>query len=334
MELPLHTSYSEAHMADTNGFNNNFGGTGNDQEGLSRLETLIRDLAAFLPRITELPAREFDAAILAQVKSIDELSWQYPERRELLKKMCFDLCAYALDQSSLLWRIRHKPFGYAGDFETLEMLYTGETHSQGVGKDWDAFVFRQGVMKSVLVRQQLFSDVFTEVCQRKIYQASPQLSVLSIAASARDFLQAIERSPRCAKQSLFYCLEPEAKAITRYKKLLTNVTDVTFMWDSREVENVSLERRFDLIWLPRSLPYLSDERVIALVRKLWALLRSRGVLIIASSQNSDEQILLEWCTGWTLHQRSLEQKKALFLQAGVPGSAIRYDGVGWRLEVL
>jgi hypothetical protein len=315
--------HSEAHMAETCGVEDSY------QDGLTRLEGLIRDLAAFLPQILDLPAFLFDAELSARVKQIDARSRHYPERRELLKKMCFDLCAYALDQSELLWRIRHKPFGYAGDVEVLEMLYTGETHSQGVGRAWDAFVFRQRLLTMLLQRREKFGKVLREVCIRQ-----SQVSVLSIAASVRDFLQIIKDTPDCAKKSLFYCLEPEAKAIAHYKKLLANNKSTNFIWENRAVTSLSLERTFDLIWLPRSLPYLNDEEVTLLVRNLWTLLSKGGVLLIAASQYPDEHLLLEWCTGWTLVQRSSEDTKNLFLQAGVPGAAVHDDGVCWRLERL
>jgi hypothetical protein len=207
MAHSLYTSYSEASMA----------GTYQSVDGLFRLEALIRDLADFLPQIGELPPQQFDEQLLSRVREIDTLSYAYPERRELLKKMCFDLCAYALDQSALLWRIRHKPSGYGGDVETLEMIYTGETHSQGVGKAWDAFVFRQGFLEIVMQRQKLLRDALREKCARQ-----ENVSVLSIAAHVRDFLQVAKFAPECVGRTLFYCLELETKAITHYKKLLAD----------------------------------------------------------------------------------------------------------------
>jgi hypothetical protein len=322
MQLSPLLLQSEARMANPTGFE----GT---QDPLLKLETLIRELAAFLPQITELPADMFDAELLARVKQIDSLSEQYPERRELLKKMCFDLCAYALDQSALLWRIRHKPFGYSGDFETLEMLYTGETHSQGVGKAWDEFVLR-GSRRLVLQRQQHFSKAFETLCQRGEHSLSG-LSILSISANVRDFLSAIGVAPDCAKRSLFFCHEPETKAILHYKKMLAEVSEASasFIWDSREVPTLSSGRSFDLVWLPRSLPYLNDESVITLLRHLWTLLKRSGVLLVAASQSDNERMLLEWCTGWRLYQRSPEAMRVLFLQAGVPESAIRFEGCWW-----
>jgi hypothetical protein len=313
----LYTSYSEAHMA----------GTYQGEGGLARLETLIRDLADFLPMITELSPQGFDLEIRSRVREIDTLSHAYPERRELLKKMCFDLCAYALDQSSLLWRIRHKPAGYGGDVETLEMIYTGETHSQGVGKAWDAFIFRQGFLEIVAQRQKLLRDALREKCARQ-----ENVSVLSIAAHVRDFLQVAKFPPECTRRTLFYCLEPEVKAVAHYKKLLVGNEMLNVQWDNRDLATLSLERSFDLIWLPRSLLYLNDEAVVMLIRKLWGLLAAKGTLLVVAVQPSDAQILLEWCTGWTLYGRRVETMKALFLQAGIDDASIRFDGAGWWLE--
>jgi hypothetical protein len=311
----LYTSYSEAHMA----------GIYQGEGGLARLEALIRDLADFLPQITELPPQQFDAELLSRVREIDALSHAYPERRELLKKMCFDLCAYALDQSSLLWRIRHKPSGYGGDVETLEMIYTGETHSRGVGKAWDAFIFRQGFLEIVAQRQKLLRDALREKCARQ-----DNVSVLSIAAHVRDFLQVAKFAPECTRRTLFYCLELEVKAMTYYKKLLEN-EPLNVQWDNRDIATLSLEQSFDLIWLPRSLLYLNDEAVVMLVRKLWNLLAAKGTLLVVAVQPSDAQVLLEWCTGWTLYGRKIETMKSLFLQAGIDSSAVRFDGSGWWL---
>jgi hypothetical protein len=313
----LYTSYSEAHMA----------GTYQGEGGLARLETLIRDLADFLPQISELPPQGFDAEIRARVREIDTLSRAYPERRELLKKMCFDLSAYALDQSSLLWRIRHKPAGYGGDVETLEMIYTGETHSRGVGKAWDAFIFRQGFLEIVAQRQKLLRDALREKCALQ-----ENVSVLSVAAHVRDFLQVAKFAPNLTRRTLFYCLEPEVKAIAHYKKLLVGNEMLNVQWDNRDLATLSLEQSFDLVWLPRSLLYLNDEAVVMLVRKLWGLLAAKGTLLVVAVQPSDAQILLEWCTGWTLYGRTIENMKALFLQAGIDYSSVRFDGAGWWLE--
>jgi hypothetical protein len=313
----LYTSHSEAHMT----------GMYQSGDGLTRLEALIRDLADFLPQISELPPQQFDAEIRSRVRELDTLSRAYPERRELLKKMCFDLCAYALDQSSLLWRIRHKPAGYGGDVETLEMIYTGETHSRGVGKAWDAFIFRQGFLEIVAQRQKLLRDVLREKCAHQ-----ENVSALSVAAHVRDFLQVAKLAPACAKKTLFYCLEPEVKAITYYKKLLAGNETLNIQWDNRDLTTLSFERGFDLIWLPRSLLYLGDEAVIVLVRTLWNLLAAKGTLLVVAVQPGEAQVLLEWCTAWTLYGRTIETMKALFLQAGIDTSAIRFDGAGWWLE--
>jgi Nodulation protein S (NodS) len=312
----FYTSHSEARMAGM------YQGGG----GIAKLEALIRDLADFLPQISELPPQQFDLEIRSRVREINTLSHAYPERRELLKKICFDLCAYALDQSALLWRIRHKPSGYGGDVETLEMIYTGETHSQGVGKAWDAFIFRQGSLEIVAQRQKLLRDALREKCTRQ-----ENVSVLSIAAHVRDFLQVAKFAPDCARRTLFYCLELETKAITHYKKLLAGYEDLNVQWDTRDLATLSLERNFDLIWLPRSLLYLNDEAVVVLIRKLWNLLSTNGTLLVVAVQPSDAQVLLEWCTGWTLYGRTPETMKALFLQAGIDRSAVRFDGAGWWL---
>ena len=213
-------------------------GTYQGGSGLSQLEALIRDLADFLPQIGELPPQQFDAELLTRVREIDTLSRSYPERRELLKKMCFDLCAYALDQSALLWRIRHKPSGYGGDVETLEMIYTGETHSQGVGRAWDAFIFRQSFLDIVRQRQKLLRDALREKCARQ-----ENVSVLSIAAHVRDFLQVAKFAPECAGRTLFYCLELETKAMSYYKKLLDH-EKLNVQWDNRDLATLSLESSF------------------------------------------------------------------------------------------
>ena len=123
----------------------------------------IDAFAAYLPRIAEEDETEFQTELLRRIDHINELSLGSDEDRKEEMMYCFDVCGEEFDNSILFERSRSKPLGYAGDYQTLDWIYTKHVESQGRWIYWDKFFHRLPVTKAVRNRKTFFCDFFSSM---------------------------------------------------------------------------------------------------------------------------------------------------------------------------
>src|SRR5829696_473764 len=102
----------------------------------------IDAFVAYLARIEEETPQVFDAHIRESLEHINAQAQDVPAHRADLMKYCFDRCAQELDQSLMHHHSRHKPFGYPGDHEIIDWIYTTKLGPPGRGQLWDRFYHR------------------------------------------------------------------------------------------------------------------------------------------------------------------------------------------------
>ncbi|MGL4608397.1 MAG: hypothetical protein ACRCYY_01750 [Trueperaceae bacterium] len=235
------------------------------------LEQQTRELADFLASCVTCvePGQllAFDEGVLQRLHDLERASQAWPTFRDRYTKLCFDLCAYTLEQSHVLRRVRHKPLGYGSDYLVLDGLYTLKGESF-----WDAFLIRQPLVQVV-------------------QQRHPKLTASSLLVSP------IYRALLSLSHHEVYVLEREPEALPFIQSLLPR---------AHVFETLSgLSQRFQTVYAPYLLQILSAEKVLPTLSLLWQRVETGGVLIVCPLEPQHSlRPFMEWCLDWRLEYHS------------------------------
>lgn len=288
------------------------------------LKRLIDDFAEFLPNIQTLPADEFSRNFHEKLDRIDELSRCVADCRPALMKYCFDACSRQLDQSKVHYHGRHKPFGYAGDFQIIDWIYTRRANSKGLGKLWDEFFHRQPAPQAVRHRKNHFVSLFASKCA----STRRGISVLNLASGpCRDVAEAICTAGSDAHESLIHCVDVDQHAIDYAQTLLANRPPTLMIeFEQKNVLKVNPNRSYDLVWSAGLFDYLNDRIAALLLKKMWRWTRRDGVLAVGNFQvGQPGRNYIEWCGDWFLKHRGPRDFQRIIRKAAIPESALKLE---------
>lgn len=198
-----------------------------------------------------------------------------------------------------------QPYGYAGDFQLIDRLYT---NYKGPGKAiqrWDDFAQSQPAAQAVRNRKAYFINLL---------QTGKPNKVLNIASGpCRDIKEYYDNNQDAA--TAIDCVELDGRAIQYAQHLLNNDARVTFMQ-----QNILLYRatgKYKLVWSAGLFDYFSDNLFVRVLRKLLACVEPGGKLVIGNfSEENPNRAFMEGGMNWFLHHRSPEQLVDLAKQAG------------------
>ena len=206
----------------------------------------IKAFADYLSHIVSEELSVFEEQFNKQLKQINEMSQASSENRYGLIKYCSKICAKEMDKSTMSYRCRVKPLGYAGDYLILDWIYTKKISTDYVGKLWDELYLRFPASQAVQNRKDHFCNLLSTLANK----ATNGISVLDIACgSCHDLADAIEKIGTEVAGSYFHCVDAEQKAIEYAKKVLRgNAPDVSFRWEVSNAFRLRTDRRYDLVW--------------------------------------------------------------------------------------
>jgi trans-aconitate methyltransferase len=154
-------------------------------------------------------------------------------------------------------------------------------------------------------------------------------AVLNLACGpCRDVLEAITQAGGIAEGSYLHCVDSEGMAINYAKELLTNIDrkNISFTFSNANVLRLRHPHRYDLVWTAGLFDYLEDRLAVVLLRKMWAWMKDRGILVVGNfhPRNSSRN-LMEWCANWVLIHRTEEDFFRLCNEAGIPEKHIKFE---------
>ncbi len=284
----------------------------------------IKAFARFLPTITTNNLILFENEFHSRLNKIDQAAQHFPEKRMELMKYFYDECGAVLNTSSMISECKHKPLGYAGDFMTIDHIYTRKNGATGIGKLWDEFYHRQIAPRSVRNRKNYFTYVFNELCYRK----QRPITVLDIACGpCRDVAETLANAGKKAHGSFFHCIDMDERAIAYAQEMVAGFTDkVTFKWETINAFRLRTQELYDLVWSAGLFDYLNDRLATALIKRMWRWTKEGGRLIIGNFHpRNKSRNFMEWCGEWFLIHRTEDDIKRIFLEAGVPEDKFDLD---------
>ncbi|MFH0895238.1 MAG: class I SAM-dependent methyltransferase [Bacteroidota bacterium] len=187
-----------------------------------------------------------------------------------------------------------KPYGYPGDFEMLEKIYSSHINPDPHYSNWDRFFQAQLAPEAVRNRKTYIKQ------QLSLLQPARVLVLMHGPANeVHEFL-----SENTNSEIKFDLLDsdPTTSQYAR-KKLKSFKEQITFIESS--VFRARLNECYDLIWCAGMFDYLPEKQFIFLINKYFQILNSGGNLIIGnfSPANSTRQYM-EIIGNWYLIHRT------------------------------
>lgn len=197
-----------------------------------------------------------------------------------------------------------KPYGYAGDFEIIDMVYQEYINPDPILKKWDRLVQESNGLKAVRNRKELFKQLTKQYSQPLDYQ------VLNVASGpCRDVMEYLQANPN---QSITIdCLEHDKHAITYATKLLQSVNPAQYQFIHANIFKFDTSKRYDFIWSAGLFDYFDDTTFIKILQQLFAYLKPKGRIVIGNFCWKSESRFMKELVDWHLHYRTRKELLAL-----------------------
>ena len=216
------------------------------------------------------------------------------------------------DINSMIGHTFLKPYGYAGDFELINRIYTQWETEDNKYKKWDKLYNWADSATAVRNRKQYFID---QVTNTSLNNETPLVLNLG-SGPCTDVFEYFQKSPRSPVK--FECVDMDEKSNEFGAAVCDNYIDsITFI--NRNVFLFNTEKEYDLIWSAGLFDYFNDKLFVKLTNRYFKFLKKGGELIIGNfSENNPSRGLMEVLCQWYLYHRSEEKLIELALKAGVP----------------
>lgn len=198
-----------------------------------------------------------------------------------------------------------QPYGYAGDFQLIDRLYTNYRGSGNCIERWDDFAQSQPAAHAVRNRKSYFIDL--------LERRNPA-NVLNIASGpCRDVKEYYAKHPKST--TFIDCVELDGRAIHYAQNLLHSDPRVSFI--QQNILKYKPLGKYGLVWSAGLFDYFSDSAFVRILKKLLTCVEVGGELVIGNfAADNPNKAFMEVGMNWFLHHRSPEQLFALAREAG------------------
>ncbi|WP_017730851.1 SAM-dependent methyltransferase [Nafulsella turpanensis] len=228
-----------------------------------------------------------------------------------------DNCPFLQSPESIMGHIKHKPFGYAGDYSIIDRIYLRDVSSQY--SKWDDFTINHPAAEAVRNRK----DYFLKLMQQKLNSSAP-LRLLNVASGpARDLCQLYAASDPESLQST--CIEYDKRAITHAQKVCDHfLQHISFI--NENIFRFDTEEQYEVVWSAGLFDYFDNRTFVRILRKLIKWTAPGGELIVGNFSNDNpSRAYMEIFGDWHLQHRSPGELKLLALEAGALPAQVMVD---------
>jgi hypothetical protein len=246
-----------------------------------------------------------------------------------------------IDLSPFAARCFHKPLGYAGDFEMMNMVYRDESLGDTLfGRSLSRVVLDSHAARAVRHRAHYLAGKITAAIAGSGRHRPAR--ILSVAAGPAMELQQILRSDPAlvrADRVEITLLDQDAGALTHAREQISALAaqahvDVTLRCINTSIRTViaeGLHGSYDLIYSAGLFDYLTDRTARAAGGRLAAALAPGGHALIGNfAVANPTRPLMELILDWPLQHRSATDLRQLFGDIG-GGIAIEQETTGVNL---
>ncbi|MCM3903788.1 MAG: class I SAM-dependent methyltransferase [Pyrinomonadaceae bacterium] len=310
------------------------------RDGLQLERDVLQELVpSVLPSINSLFARFEEVADQVLPESL-------PFHRTYAKRQLHPLVLC----SPFAYRTYHKPLGYAGDYEMVNMILRDPLEGSSLfAKSVNVWFLNQAPAAAHRNRIQHLSKRLIEETRQRQSRGQP-IRIFDLGCGPAAEVQQFLSRDAISNHASFTLLDFNDETLEHAGKILRDVrskfdrsTKIELI--KKSVHQILKEEgkpgvnqsRFDLIYCAGLFDYLSDRICKRLMNIFYSMLESGGLLVATNVDASNpSRNTMEYLLEWHLIYRNSEQLKALIPDEAAAGSAqIKSDetGVNLYLEI-
>jgi len=254
----------------------------------------------------------------------DVLSSLIPQNAELVKD-CIEFFREKLKaiiyQAPFSDRVFHKPLGYAGDYEMMNIIYKGGNNgatpfAKCLNFHWVSQPAAQAVRNRVEYLKRKLQQTLSENKKRP-------LKILSVACGpAKEWQHMISEIQKFNDQEIeIHLLDQDEGALKHAQRKIRALSvkypnSFKFQYINKAIKNViarGLDDKYDLIYSAGLFDYFSDPVAQLAATRLHQALNPKGQLIIGNFNVSNpNSIMMDLALDWHLIYRSEADLKKMF----------------------
>lgn len=221
-------------------------------------------------------------------------------------------------ETTILGHVFSRPYGYAGDFETIEAFYRNTVSSDPRCARWDRYVQDQAVARTVRNRR----DYFKTLVKNAALQNGGRLDVLDLGSGpCRDVSEFLDENPDLDVH--FTCVDQDRRAIAYAANVCArHPSRVEFV--EANIFRFKSPRTYGLVWSAGVMDYLDQRSAVLFLHTALASAAPGAEVVIGNfSPDNPSRNHIEVLARWYLHHRSPRELLALGENAGLPLSGLR-----------
>jgi extracellular factor (EF) 3-hydroxypalmitic acid methyl ester biosynthesis protein len=270
-----------------------------------------------------------------------ELRFDVPVAWRVASQYFHDRFGALIDLSPFAARCFHKPLGYAGDFEMMNMVYRNESLGGTLfGRALSRVVLDSEAARAVRNRAHYLAGKITSAAACS--DAHRPARILSVAAGPAMELQQILRNDPAllrAERAEIALLDQDAGALRHARERIETLAtqagvEVTLRCLNTTIKTViaeGLHGSYDLIYSAGLFDYLKERTARAAGARLVQALAPGGHALIGNfAVANPTRPLMELILDWPLHHRSASDLHRLFGDIGA-GVTVEQEATGVNL---
>ena len=281
-------------------------------------------------------ARDIDATLSTLGNELEELLADPDQARKYLEVVRMETWP-ALMLSDYGRRVWEKPRGYAGDWETIEMMYRNSPSGVGrVGKTFDAALLRQSGPTAARNRRPLLAAQITAAAE-----ARPARVTSLACGPAREITDVLDKDAELLGEINLLDLDGTALDNAASELSKRSVLEKTRLHKANLIkiglgrETVDISDQ-DLVYSIGLIDYFPDDLVIALLNIVHGWLRPGGRVILGNFHPRNPDIGIFELFEWSLIHRTEEDMHRLYQESAFssPCSEILFEEQGVNLFAI
>jgi extracellular factor (EF) 3-hydroxypalmitic acid methyl ester biosynthesis protein len=206
-----------------------------------------------------------------------------------------------------------RTYGYAGDFDIMDKLYTSWTGKDPRFEGWDHFAHLQA--GAVAVRNRL-SYFLKHLASAESEDPNGAIRILNLGCGpCRDVHDHFRECPQ--SKLIITCVDHDERAIRHAQCLCHEFSERVEFHQANALRFKTEPAQFRLIWCAGLFDYLSDRAFARLLRQLLALVMAEGEIVIANfSTENPSRAYMELVCNWQLYYRGAGQLIELAVASG------------------